>query len=133
MCCQLHGGLGLIGVMLNDCKLIPADARDDVLFRNNGVDAVGNRLEQRIAKGVATSVVDGLELIEIEANDAKMLILASQNREARVPILHGNVDRFARLVKESYRARKAISASAFLWAVMSEPTPRKPWNCPSSS
>ena len=52
---------------LHDGELVAAEARHRVGFAHAAAQALGDRLEQRVADGMAERIVDLLEAIEVEA------------------------------------------------------------------
>jgi hypothetical protein len=51
-------------------RLVAAHAADDVALADVGDQALGDRLQRRVAGGVAVAVVDRLEAVEVEIDEA---------------------------------------------------------------
>ena len=62
-------GARLVGVDEQDRELVAAGAREDVAGAQVGLQRVGHREEQRVARDVAMLAVDGPEAVEVEQDD----------------------------------------------------------------
>lgn len=64
--------------LLDDCKLVAAEARQHVGLANGGLQTPAHLDQQLIAGGMAKRVIDGLELVEIEHHDGDGVIVPLQ-------------------------------------------------------
>ena len=64
---ELAALLGPADIGLNDGEFIAADARDEIGLRHRRNQADSHKFQQLVANRVAERVVDGLEMIEVEA------------------------------------------------------------------
>ncbi len=78
----------IIGIGLQNRKLVPTDPGDDIVLANAGNGAGRDLPQQRIANGVAERVVDVLEMIEIEIKHGKGPGAAATCGERRAELRH---------------------------------------------
>ena len=67
--------LGRAGIWEQDAEFIPAQARNDPGCSHRRPEAVGDRLQQRVADPMPQRVVYDLEPIEVQVEQSKTLIL----------------------------------------------------------
>ena len=88
------GGLARIGDLLQQhAELVAADARDEVVAAHRGAQARGDDLQQAIADVVAERVVHRLEVVEVDEEERRGLLVAPRvrHRLARPLGEHGAV------------------------------------------
>ena len=73
-------GLGLVGLGVDaeDDELVAAEPRAHVLRAQEGGEALRELLEELVADGVAVPVVDGLEAVEVDEEQAAGADLADE-------------------------------------------------------
>jgi hypothetical protein len=70
----------------DDGEFVAAEPRDDIFRSQHVTDGIGHALQQRIARGMATGIVDRLEVIEIDEHE---LVLAAAEPTLIDQVLHG--------------------------------------------
>ena len=93
----------LIAADLDDGEFVAAEARHGVVRAHARSQSAGHRLQQRVADRVTERVVDGLEVIEIEAEHRKR-VAALDPRSAPSSISSRKRTRFGRSVSASWCA-----------------------------
>src|SRR5690606_26713601 len=71
---QGQGILGPRKIDLEDGELVAAEPRDEIAAAYAGLQAVGHQFEQPVAGGMAKSVIDALEAIEVEEMQRKDVV-----------------------------------------------------------
>ena len=70
-------GLARLGdVLQQHAELVAADARDEVVAAHAGAQARGDHLQQAVADLVAEAVVDLLEVVQVEEQERRGLVVA---------------------------------------------------------
>ena len=72
------------GLRHQDDELFAAVTRDDVGFAGRFVNQLGHRLQHLVAGDVATLIVDGLEMIDVDDRDGKDHLVAVLHRGQRL-------------------------------------------------
>ena len=76
-----RGRLARLGdVLQQHAELVAADARDEVVAAHAGAQARGDHLQQRVADVVAERVVHLLEVVEVEEQQRRGLLVAPRVR-----------------------------------------------------
>ena len=73
--------------MLDDCKLVTAQAGEHIALSDTGAHSFGNGLQHLVADGVAKRIVDFFETIEIEHEERKMSISVPSTCKSAVQVL----------------------------------------------
>lgn len=79
-----HGGC--VGAVDNDPEFVAADARDQIAMPGNVGQAIGDGDQQRVAMAVAIGVVDELEAVEIDEQQADRAPVLDRSREGALDL-----------------------------------------------
>ena len=106
------------GILQHD-ELVAAEPRDEDRFVDRPLQAFGDLLQQPIADRVTEGVVDRLEVVEVDQVHAERSHGRARTSRARCRSARATVMRFGRPVSSSYRASRAMRASALARSVTS--------------
>ena len=108
-----RGGLARLGdVLQQHAELVAADARDEVVAAHRGAQARGDHLEQAVAHLVAERVVDLLEVVQVEEQQRRGLVVAPRVRHRLAGALgeHGAVGQAGKriVVREELESARIV-------------------------